>query len=173
MRFKIINEDFNKDEIDNIHLVPGKDIDINIDDFEISIWWHTPSLNLSYYPIIQIDKGDKTVLNREGPENPDNWDRFAKESIKKVLTKYGKINEDYDDERMLYKRQLNAKINDVASDIAEYVLEIENPSNETIQGISDDLKDHKDTFIELINQHDILDDNKKEELIARINKLRL
>lgn len=83
------------------------------------------------------------------------------------------INEDYDDERMLYKRQLNAKINDVAFDIAEYVLEIENPSNETIQGISDDLKDHKDTFIELINQHDILDDNKKEELIARINKLRL
>lgn len=83
------------------------------------------------------------------------------------------INEDYDDERMLYKKQLTRKINDIASDIAEYVLEIENPSNETIQGISDDLRAHKDTFIELINQHDILDDNKKEELIARINKLRL
>ena len=83
------------------------------------------------------------------------------------------INEDYDDERMLYKRQLNAKINDVASDIAEYVLEIENPSIETIQGISDDLRAHKDTLIELINQHDILNDDKKKELITRINKLRL
>ena len=112
MEFKIINEDFNKDEIDNIHLIPGKDIDFNIDDFEISIWWHTPSINLSYYPIIQIDKGDRTVLNREGPENPDNWDRFAKESIKKVLTKYGKINEDYDDERLLYKQQLSRKLNE-------------------------------------------------------------
>lgn len=83
------------------------------------------------------------------------------------------INEDYDNERMLYKRQLNAKINDVASDIAEYVLEIENPSIETIQGIADDLKDHKDTFIELINQHDILSSDKKKELIDRINRLRL
>ena len=173
MKFRIIKEDFNKDEIDNIHLVPNKDIDINIDDFEISIWWHTPSLNLSYYPIIQIDKGDKTLLNREGPENPDNWDRFAKESIKKVLTKYGKINEDYDDERMLYKQQLKKKIEDIAADLAEMVLEIENPSIETIQGISDDLRAHKDTFIDLINQHDILSSDKKKELIDRINKLRL
>lgn len=173
MRFKVINEDFNKNEIDNIHLIPNKDIDINIDDFEISIWWHTPSLNLSYYPIIQIDKGDKTLLNREGPENPDNWDRFAKESIKKVLTKYGKINEDYDDERLLYKQQLSRKLNDVAADIAEMVLDIENPSIETIQRIADDLKHHKDTFIDLINQHDILSSDKKKELIDRINKLRL
>ena len=173
MEFKIINEDFNKDEIDNIHLIPGKDIDFNIDDFEISIWWHTPSINLSYYPIIQIDKGDRTVLNREGPENPDNWDRFAKESIKKVLTKYGKINEDYDDERLLYKQQLSRKLNDVAADLAEMVLEIENPNVETIQRIADDLKYHKNTFIELINQHDKLNSDRKKELIDRINKLRL
>ena len=81
--------------------------------------------------------------------------------------------EDYDDERMLYKKQLTRKIEDVASDIAEYVLEIENPSNETIQGISDDLRAHKDTFIELINQHDSLSDDQKEELISKINRLRL
>lgn len=83
------------------------------------------------------------------------------------------INEDYDDERMLYKRQLAMKINNIASDIAEYVLGIENPSIEVIKGISDDLRAHKDTFIELINQHDSLSDDQKEELISKINRLRL
>ena len=109
MKFKIMYEDYDESKIDSIHLIPGKDINFNIDDIEIFIWWHLPSVNLSYYPIIQIDKGDRTVLNREGPENPDNWDRFAKESIKKVLTKYGKMNKDYndnDDERLLGSLQI-------------------------------------------------------------------
>ena len=53
------------------------------------------------------------------------------------------------------------------------VLDIEKPNVETIQRIADDLKYHKDTFIELINQHDILNSDKKKELIDRINKLRL
>ena len=87
--------------------------------------------------------------------------------------KFKIINEDYDDERLLYKQQLKKKIEDIAADLAEYVLEIENPSIETIQGISDDLRAHKDTFIDLINQHDILSSDKKKELIDRINKLRL
>ena len=87
--------------------------------------------------------------------------------------KFKIINEDYDDERLLYKQQLKKKIEDIAADIAEMVLDIENPSIETIQRIADDLKHHKDTFIELINQHDILNSDKKKELIDRINKLRL
>lgn len=87
--------------------------------------------------------------------------------------KFKIINEDYDDERMLYKQQLSRKLNDVAADLAEMVLDIENPSIETIQRIADDLKHHKDTFIDLINQHDILSSDKKKELIDSINKLRL
>ena len=87
--------------------------------------------------------------------------------------KFKIINEDYDDERMLYKQQLSRKLNDVATDLAEMVLEIENPNVETIQRIADDLKHHKDTFIDLINQHDILSSDKKKELINSINKLRL
>lgn len=83
------------------------------------------------------------------------------------------INEDYDDERLLYKQQLSRKINDVAADLAEMVLEINNPNVETIQRIADDLKHHKDTFIDLIDQHDKLSSNKKKELIDSINKLRL
>lgn len=87
--------------------------------------------------------------------------------------KFKIINEDYDDERLLYKQQLSRKLNDVAADLAEMVLEIENPNVETIQRIADDLKHHKDTFIDLINQHDILSSDKKKELIDSINKLRL
>ena len=87
--------------------------------------------------------------------------------------KFKIINEDYDDERLLYKQQLSRKLNDVAADLAEMVLDIENPNVETIQRIADDLKHHKDTFIDLINQHDVLNSDKKKELIDRINKLRL
>ena len=87
--------------------------------------------------------------------------------------KFKIINEDYDDERMLYKQQLSRKLNDVATDLAEMVLDIEKPDVETIQRIADDLKHHKDTFIDLINQHDILSSDKKKELINSINKLRL
>lgn len=87
--------------------------------------------------------------------------------------KFKIINEDYDDERLLYKQQLKKKIEDIAADIAEMALDIENPSIETIQRIADDLKHHKDTFIDLINQHDILSSDKKKELINSINKLRL
>ena len=87
--------------------------------------------------------------------------------------KFKIINEDYDDERLLYKQQLKKKIEDIAADIAEMVLDIENPSIETIQRIADDLKHHKDTFIDLIDQHDILSSDKKKELINSINKLRL
>lgn len=87
--------------------------------------------------------------------------------------KFKIINEDYDDDRLLYKQQLKKKIEDIAADIAEMVLDIENPSIETIQRIADDLKHHKDTFIDLIDQHDILSSDKKKELINSINKLRL
>ena len=87
--------------------------------------------------------------------------------------KFKIINEDYDDERLLYKQQLSRKLNDVAADIAEMVLNIEKPNVETIQRIADDLRHHKDTFIELIDQHDELNSDRKKELIYRINKLRL
>lgn len=35
--------------------------------------------------------------------------------------KFKIINEDYDDERLLYKQQLSRKLNDVAADLAEMV----------------------------------------------------
>lgn len=39
----------------------------------VTIWWHRPSLNQSWYPLVQVDYGRKTMYGREGPENPEAW----------------------------------------------------------------------------------------------------
>ena len=63
----------------------SEDIDITTSDgIEFSLFWHEPSLNVSWYPIIQIDYKGKTVFNREGTENPDYWTKVVKEAIDKL-----------------------------------------------------------------------------------------
>ena len=61
----------------NLDLCPGVDIDIRfkVDGVDIGIYicWHSPSINLNWYPICQIDMNDRTIFHREGAENPDLW----------------------------------------------------------------------------------------------------
>lgn len=57
----------------DFNLVPGKDVNLKIEGLDVSIFWHKPSLNVSWYPICQIDDGDLTVFHREGWENPEHW----------------------------------------------------------------------------------------------------
>ena len=65
--------DFDPSEVDilDFDLIPGEDIDLNIDQLEMSIFWVRPSLNTGWYPVVQIDDGDLTVFHREGTENPN------------------------------------------------------------------------------------------------------
>lgn len=60
-----------------------EDFNITINDISVTIFWHSPSLNLGWYPIVQMEKhmekGWKVILHREGPENPNAWQNFAKE----------------------------------------------------------------------------------------------
>lgn len=57
------------------------------DGFSIYLFWHSPSLNLGVYPIIQIDYNDKTIFNHEGTENPDCWYMLADKAIQKIKSK--------------------------------------------------------------------------------------
>ena len=83
--------------------------------------------------------------------------------------------EDYDDFDNVdsYKALLNRKIESVAKDIAKTLLNIENPQEKTIKNLADELKHHKETFIEMINQNENLLDEVKDDLKNKINKLRL
>lgn len=72
---------------DNIVIQRGKDVSKKDGDLEFNLWWHEPSLNLNWYPIIQIDLNDEPIYNAEGPENPDHWKDFVREAIKKATSK--------------------------------------------------------------------------------------
>ena len=67
-------------------LCPGVDISIDFageyqsEDISASVFWHKPSLNTSYYPIVQIDYGRKTIFHREGGENPQYWKTTLEEA---------------------------------------------------------------------------------------------
>ena len=52
-------------------ITPAVNVCIEIDgEFHVFISWHSPSLNLAWYPIIEIQTDDgKTVYNREGAES--------------------------------------------------------------------------------------------------------
>ena len=64
-----------------IDLCPGVDVAFTFhgvakdysDDIDVSIFWHSPSVNLGWYPICQIDHGCRTVFHREGAENDERW----------------------------------------------------------------------------------------------------
>jgi len=70
---------------------PGIDISFQEDrqhGVSVSVFWHSPSLNLSWYPVIQADDDDKTVFNVEGPENPKAWKDFFSEMADRLEKHY-------------------------------------------------------------------------------------
>lgn len=68
----------------SLHLCPSVDITLNTncggfaEDHSIYFFWHSPSINLGWYPICQIDIGNKTIFHLEGSENADHWDDLPK-----------------------------------------------------------------------------------------------
>ena len=64
--------------VGNIYLTPGVDQTIDAggilgEELTISFFWSKPTINLNWYPICQIDHAGKTILHREGTENPEYW----------------------------------------------------------------------------------------------------
>ena len=82
------------DTLKTITLIPDVDLDISKKNFEVSIFWHRPSLNVSWYPILQIDTMGITVFHREGPENRKYWHLVLDDAINFI--EMGR--EDYDNE---------------------------------------------------------------------------
>ena len=61
------------DALKAIGLIPDVDIDISKNNLEVHVFWHRPSLNVTWYPIVQIDVRGTTVFHREAPENRKYW----------------------------------------------------------------------------------------------------
>lgn len=54
----------------------GEDLDLTSwkANADVYIFWHTPGLNVSWYPLVQIDDGEGNMIkHREFGENPDYW----------------------------------------------------------------------------------------------------
>ena len=66
-------------------LIPGKDVTVEVGEKELYLWWHEPSLNLNWYPIIEVFHGDVSVYHREGSENPERWEEFFNDALQFVL----------------------------------------------------------------------------------------
>ena len=63
----------------------GDDITVTSDDgIDFDIFWHEPSLNVNWYPIVQITSNHKTVFHNEGTENPDYWYKVVSDGLNKV-----------------------------------------------------------------------------------------
>lgn len=39
----------------------------------VMVFWHTPSVNLGWYPIGEIEYRGQTIYHREWSENPNSW----------------------------------------------------------------------------------------------------
>lgn len=75
-------------------LKPDDDITLATDDLYVYIFWHSPSLNLNYYPIVQInllgdDLDDRTIFHREGTENPGTWYQVIDQAIARISKEFG------------------------------------------------------------------------------------
>lgn len=54
------------------------------DNYCVNLFWHEPSLNLNWYPILQIENDGREVFWGEGTENPDCWYKLAINAIEKL-----------------------------------------------------------------------------------------
>lgn len=84
------------DTINRYELKKGATIELSVNDLSAAIWWHSPTLNLGWYPIAQIDVDFnnnpnnigkwKTVFHREGCENEESWHFLVEDVIKFINT---------------------------------------------------------------------------------------
>lgn len=82
------------DTINRFGIRKGNEIDLTVNDLSVAIWWHSPSLNLNWYPIAQIDVASKhgtnsigrlkTVFHKEGCENENGWCYLWEDVIKTI-----------------------------------------------------------------------------------------
>ncbi len=66
-------------------LCPGVDISVETPELDgvsvcIYITWHSPGINVGWYPICKIEYNDGTIFHREGPEDPDGWEEFVEQA---------------------------------------------------------------------------------------------
>lgn len=81
--------------LSEMKLCPGVDVSLECHyfpekDFCLSVFWHDPSVNLNWYPIVQIDTGHTTVFHCEGSEDPEHYEDVLTEAwsfLKKWLQK--------------------------------------------------------------------------------------
>ena len=60
------------------------DLDLHSDEcgVDVHLFWHDPSFNLNWYPIIQIDNDDGDIVKwKEGPENSSMWMSWIDEML--------------------------------------------------------------------------------------------
>lgn len=98
------------EQLRGINPKPGVDIELYADHgrSEGSVFWHAPSINTNWYPIIEINYEDKPIIHLEGGEEPSGWKEFfekaaedyelitsvidhRKEDDKKEFIAYGKV----------------------------------------------------------------------------------
>lgn len=70
-------------------LTHKKEFSITLNDISVYVTWHSPSLNLNWYPIIEIqdDRAEnrvpwRSIYLREGPENPECWTDFINDACR-------------------------------------------------------------------------------------------
>jgi hypothetical protein len=52
----------------------GEDFQVKTEDgYSVYLFWHAPSTNMGWYPILQIYKSGRSVYFQEGAENSDLW----------------------------------------------------------------------------------------------------
>ena len=54
------------------------------DGISFNLFWHSPSINLNWYPIVEIHYNGEEVFWREGTENPDYWYTLVDTAIDKI-----------------------------------------------------------------------------------------
>ena len=64
-----LNRKIIADNLRFMTITPSMDVDFTAGELSVSIFWHEPSINVAWYPIIQIDEGDKTIYHRDGAES--------------------------------------------------------------------------------------------------------
>lgn len=66
-------------------LKPGDDYTLASENgLIVDLFWGGNFTNVGYYPIVQIDLGDRTIFHREGSENPGSWYKVIDEAINKI-----------------------------------------------------------------------------------------
>lgn len=70
----------------NLDLCPGVDVSFSHkgetrdEDISVDIFWHNPSVNVGWYPVCQIDMGNRTIFHGEGTENGEHWGELTKKA---------------------------------------------------------------------------------------------